>query len=126
MTTSTAVQKRSEVARREPALRPAVDIVEDAGGITLYADLPGVSKDRLTVQVEGDVLSIEGELSLDLPADLEATYSEVTVPRYRRAFTLSRELDSTRMSAELKNGVLRLRIPKAEEAKPRRIPVTVG
>ena len=126
MAESTAVQKRSEGARREPALRPAVDIVEDAGGITLYADLPGVSRDRLEVEVEGDVLSIAGELTLDLPADLEATYSEVTVPRYRRAFTLSRELDTTRMSAELKNGVLRLRIPKAEEARPRRIPVTAA
>jgi HSP20 family molecular chaperone IbpA len=101
-------------------------VFEDAAGITLYADLPGVPKDKLTLHVEADTLTIEGEVVLDMPADMEATHSEVTLPRYRRVFTLSKELDSEKVSAELSKGVLKLRIPKAEHAQPRRIEVKVA
>jgi HSP20 family protein len=73
--------------------------------------------------VEGDVLIVEGEIALEMPKELEATHIEVSLPRYRRVFTLSKELDPTRLSAELKQGVLSLRIQKAEHAKPRRITV---
>lgn len=106
-----------------PALVPPVDVVEDATGITLYADLPGVPKDRLNVRVDGETLIIEGEMSLDIPRDMEATHVEVSVPRYRRVFALSRDLDTGNMSAELRHGVLKLRIQKAEQAKPRRIEI---
>ena len=117
----------SREARAEaPALLPPVDVIEDKTGITLYADLPGVSKDRLTVHVEGETLVIEGELGLDMPKDLEATHVEVNLPRYRRVFALSKDLDPERMQAELKHGVLRLRIQKAEHARPRRIEVRAG
>jgi HSP20 family molecular chaperone IbpA len=102
-----------------------VDVIEDAHGITLYADLPGVPKDRLNLRVEADTLTIEGQVALDLPAGLEATHAELSVPRYRRVFTLSKELDSTRTDAEFNHGVLKLRIPKAEHAQPRRIQVRV-
>jgi HSP20 family protein len=61
-----------------------------------------------------------------LPERLEAVYAEVRVPRYRRAFTLSRELDSARIDANLKDGVLKLRIPKQAHAQPRRIAVQAG
>lgn len=106
-----------------PALLPPVDVAEDAGGITLYADLPGVSREKLSVHVEGETLIIEGEMSLEVPRDMQATHVEVSLPRYRRVFTLSKELDAERLSAELKQGVLKLRLPKAEHAKPRRISV---
>jgi HSP20 family molecular chaperone IbpA len=119
-----AVEQRAE--RNEPALMPPVDVIEDAGGITLYADLPGVTKDRLSLRVEGDTLSIEGELSLPVPQGMSASHAEVQLTRYRRAFTLSKELDPGKVSAELNNGVLKLRIPKAEHAKPRRIEVRVA
>ncbi len=115
----------AEAAHSEAALMPPVDVFEDAGGITLYADLPGVPKDKLVLQVESDTLTIEGEVLLDTPAGMEASHAEVSLPRYRRVFTLSKELDSEKVSAELKNGVLRLRIPKAEHAQPRRIEVRV-
>ena len=105
----------------EAALMPPVDVIEDASGITLYADLPGVPKDRLALQLEADSLTIEGEMELDMPAQMESSHVEVKLPRYRRVFTLSRELDSEKASAECKNGVLKLRIPKAEHAQPRRI-----
>jgi len=106
-----------------PALVPPVDVIEDAGGITLYADLPGVSRERLNVHVEGDTLVIEGEMGLEIPQDLQATHVEVSLPRYRRVFALSKELDAQRLSAELKQGVLKLRLQKAEHAKPRRIEI---
>ena len=113
-------------ARRDEAtLLPAVDVVEDATGITLIADLPGVPKDRLDVRVEADTLSIEGELDLAMPQGMAATHAEVQVTRYRRTFTLSKELDAEKVDAEFNQGVLRLRIPKSDDAQPKRISVKV-
>jgi HSP20 family protein len=109
--------------RDEQALLPPVDVVEDVNGITLYADLPGVSKEHLNLQVDGETLTIEGELSLEMPQGMEATHAEVSMPRFRRVFTLSKELDTQKLQAELKQGVLKLRIQKAEHAKPRKIVV---
>jgi HSP20 family protein len=115
-----------EATHEDPALLPPVDVIEDASGITLYADLPGVPKDRLTVQVEADTLTIAGEMDVPMPQGMAATHAEVNLPRYRRTFTLSKELDPEKLSAELKNGVLRLRIDKAVHAQPRRVQVKVG
>jgi HSP20 family protein len=120
------VKQVEQQKEREARMIPAVDVVEDADGITLIADLPGVPKEKLSLRVDGDTLMIEGDTVLDTPADMEASYAEVTLPGYRRSFTLSRELDSGNIEASLNNGVLRLRIPKAEHAKPRRIGVKVG
>ena len=115
----------SAAREQQPSILPPVDVVEDSGGITLYADLPGVPRERLHVHVEGDVLAIEGEIAVEMPKELEATHIEVSLPRYRRVFSLSKELDTGRLAAELKHGVLTLRIPKAEHAKPKRIDVEV-
>jgi len=117
-----------EAAKSVPAtaVRPPVDVVEDESGITLSADLPGLAKDRLQVRVDGDTLMVEGEASLDIPTGMEPVYAEVPpLIVYRRSFTLSRELDGTKVDASLKDGVLTLRIPKTEAAKPRRIDVNV-
>lgn len=121
-----AAQAPAEAPREDATLLPPVDVVEDAGGITLYADLPGVPKDRLSLQVEGDALSIEGELALSVPEGMEASHAEVKLPRYRRVFTLSRELDPNKVEAKFEHGVLTLRIPKAEHAQPKRIEVQIG
>lgn len=112
--------------RTEATLLPRVDVIEDSAGITLRADLPGVPKDKLHLQVEGDTLTIEGELDITTPEGMEASYAEVNASRYRRLFTLSKELEPGKVSAELKNGVLNLRIPKAEHAQPRRIDIKVS
>jgi HSP20 family protein len=117
------IERRNGASQEQPAILPPVDVTEDASGITLSADMPGVPKERLSVHVDGDVLIIEGEVAVEMPKDLEATHVEVSLPRYRRVFTLSKELDTQKLSAELKQGVLRLRIQKAEHAKPRRIEV---
>ncbi|WP_042577887.1 Hsp20/alpha crystallin family protein [Variovorax paradoxus] len=108
------------------ALTPPVDVVEDAGGITLYADLPGVSREHLNLHVEAETLTIEAESSLAVPEGLKTSHTEVGLGRFRRVFTLSKELDTEKVSAELAQGVLKLRIPKAEHAKPRRINVQVA
>ena len=108
------------------ALTPAVDIVENDVGITLVADMPGVSRERLAVKVDGDTLTIEGSAETAVPEKVDILHSEIRNPYFRRSFTLSRELDPTKIEANLKDGVLRLRIPKAEEARPRRIEVSVA
>lgn len=113
-------------ASSQRAAAPAVDIFEDAGGITLLADMPGVSRDSLDVRLDGDALAIEGEVGVAMPEGMRALWAEVNVPRYRRTFTLSRELDASRIEANLKDGVLTLRIPKQAHAQPRRIAVQAG
>jgi HSP20 family protein len=115
--------EQSRTERRELAMVPPVDVIEDASGITLLADLPGVSKEKLSVQLEPDSLTIEGEVALDIPEGMESSHADVRQPRFRRVFSLSRELDTEHTSAELKNGVLTLRIPKAAHVQPRRIEV---
>jgi HSP20 family molecular chaperone IbpA len=118
---------RNEAGQRsDAALMPPVDVIEDSAGITLRADLPGVPKEKLKLQVEAGTLTIEGEVSIAMPEGMEATYAEVSVPRFRRVFTLSKELDTGKVSAEFKHGVLSLRIPKAEHAQPRRIDIKVS
>jgi HSP20 family molecular chaperone IbpA len=109
-----------------PAIVPPVDVFEDESGITLLADLPGVNHDRLGVRVDGDMLVIEGTFDLAAPDGMELIHGEAQVPGYRRQFTLSRELDASRIEARLRDGVLRLDIPKAEEARPRRIEVKLA
>jgi HSP20 family molecular chaperone IbpA len=87
--------------------------------------MPGVSKDRVHLRVDGDQLTLEGEMSLAVPQGMAPTHAEVQRSRYRRAFTLSKELDAEKVSAEMNQGVLRVRIPKAEHAQPRRVQVEV-
>ena len=120
------VARRDQAERRSEALIPPVDVIEDSGGITLRADLPGVPKDKVGLHVEADALTIEGDVSVAMPEGIEASYAEVSVPRFRRVFTLSKELDTGTVSAEFKHGVLTLRIPKAEHAQPRKIDIKVA
>jgi HSP20 family molecular chaperone IbpA len=88
--------------------------------------MPGVPKEQLELKVEGEALLIEGGVRPRTPDGLEAIYAEVRAPSYRRSFTLSRELDTNRIEANLKDGVLRLRIPKQAHAQPRRIEVAAA
>ena len=129
MNSTTQVQKKTDEstpAVPQAALIPPVDIIESEVGITLMADMPGVSKERLGVRVDGDNLLIEGAAEVKVPDNIELLHSEIRNPYFRRSFTLSRELDATKIEASMRDGVLRLHIPKAEEARPRRIEVKVG
>ncbi|MDQ6685525.1 MAG: Hsp20/alpha crystallin family protein [Pseudomonadota bacterium] len=111
---------------QELALRPPVDIIEDAAGITLTADLPGVVQEDLSIGVDGRTLTIEAPLKLGEAGSLVSVYAEVPANRYRRSFELSSELDTASVEALLRDGVLTLRLPKLERAKPRRIEVRAG
>jgi HSP20 family protein len=117
---------RNDAAREQPFAVPPVDVYEDESRITLLADLPGVSRDRLGVRIDGETLVIEATASTPQPDGMELIYGEAQYPAYRRQFTLSRELDGSRIEAALKDGVLKLQIPKREEARPRRVDVRVG
>jgi HSP20 family protein len=118
---STKMQKRE----REPelVLRPPVDIFEDTEGITVLADMPGVSRDRLNIEVDKDMLLVEGDAKIDMPEGMEALYADVRSTRYRRSFALSSELQTDSIEASLKDGVLSIRIPKRAELRPRKIEV---
>jgi HSP20 family protein len=109
---------------------PAVDIFEDNHGVTIMADMPGVSREGLGVWVDGDNLWIEGAVASQEDArknpEMEIVYGEVLNPFYRRSFTLSAYLDPSKIAASLNQGVLKLVIPKSEAAKPRRIEVKVS
>jgi HSP20 family molecular chaperone IbpA len=108
-----------------PSLLPAVDIFEDTGGITLVADLPGVAREDLDIGIDGRSLTIEAPVRLGEASSLTAVYAEVRANHFRRSFELSSDLDTTKIEAGMRDGVLTLRIPKAEQAKARRIDVRV-
>ena len=119
------LQREAKDLRQVTPLVPPVDIVEDAEGILVKADLPGVATENVSIGVEGDTLTIEATVGLGEPADIQPVYAEVRAAQYKRSFVLSRDLDTEKIDANLRNGVLTLRVPKAERAKPRRIAVRV-
>jgi len=117
------MQPRSE---QDVFLRPAVDIYEGGNEITVRADMPGVTRDRLQVQVDGNNLAIEGQAAIDMLEGMESLHADVRTTRFRRSFTLSNELDAGNINAEMKDGVLTLHLPKRAELQPRKIEVSVG
>jgi HSP20 family protein len=121
--TSVSKQSASPTAVPQSALVPRVEVFEAADGITLRADLPGVNKDGLKVQIEQDTLTIEGDAKFTLPENLQPLHAEVRSQRFQRSFTLSKELDAHQITASLQHGVLELHIPKRAEVRPRRIEV---
>ena len=117
------MSERKDTVTREPgreaetAIRPPVDIFEDAEGITLVADMPGVSRDGLNIEVDKEMLMVEGKAQFDMPEGTEALYADVRSNDYRRSFVLSRELETSEIDASLKDGVLSIRIPKRAEVR---------
>jgi len=118
----------AERAEREPSLVivPAADVFEDSSGITLQLDMPGVAKDRLSLQVNQNALVIDGSAQISMPQDMAALHAEVRSTRYRRSFVLSEELETDKVDASLRDGVLTVQIPKRAELQPRRIEVRAG
>ncbi|WP_170107656.1 Hsp20/alpha crystallin family protein [Photobacterium lipolyticum] len=106
-------------------ISPRVDICEDDDGISLYADMPGVARDGLIIETLENKLSIKGNIDLEPDASYKPIMNEVRYNAYSREFTLSKEFDSTHISASLNDGVLYLHIPKREELKPTRIKINL-
>ncbi|WCM18743.1 Hsp20/alpha crystallin family protein [Paraburkholderia bryophila] len=119
----TAARREGDQPARRMTITPAVDVFEDSQGITLWADLPGVTKDRLEVKVHDGNLYIEAEAVVPTPAGLRLQHAEIREPRFARAFSLSPDFDTTKIDANLQDGVLKLVIPRRDEARPRRIEV---
>ena len=124
--TSALMRREGEPSARRMTITPAVDIYEDAQGVTLWADLPGATKEKLDVQVHDSNLSIEAEAVVPTPANLRLQHAEVREPHFARTFTLSPDFDTSKIEASLQNGVLKLTIPRRDEARPRRIEVKTG
>jgi len=112
---------REETRSQEQYITPPVDIFETVEGLMVTADLPGVAKEGLDVRVENHLLTIRGKAAH--VAAGEPVYREYALVNFFRQFELNERVDASKISAELKNGVLTLSLPKAEEAKPRKIDV---
>lgn len=102
---------------------PDVDIFETDQALTLLADMPGVTSDSLTIDLRDDTLTITGETSPTKSPNEEPLLSEYETGTYYRQFSLSEIIDQKKIDAQLKNGVLRLTLPKVEKAAPRKITV---
>ena len=126
------VKEKQEVATTGEQTRPGVvytpdvDIFESEKDITLLADMPGVTTDNLTIDLRDDVLTLTGDADNDVEDTEELVVFEYGVGKYHRQFTLSEVIDQAKITAELKEGVLRLVLPKVEKATPRKITVTAG
>ena len=117
------VERREETTRPGAYFQPAVDIFETKDELVLVADMPGVPPDGVDVDLEGDELSIEGRVRSGEYDGLKPLYVEYGVGGYYRRFTLGEMIDREGIKAQMKNGVLVLRLPKAERARARRISV---
>ena len=113
----------AEHTRDRKVFIPPVDIVESPDAIILTADMPGVDEKNVSVTLEKGVLSVLGEIEPASVKDRKLAYAEYEIGDYERAFTLSDEIDQDRIEATVKNGILRLVLPKTEAARARRIPV---
>jgi HSP20 family molecular chaperone IbpA len=128
--TRTAEREQTQVAMRENerttqslTRTPAVDVEETSQGITMWLDVPGVTRDKLEIEVHDNTLRIQGDASVPTPQKLELRYAEIRESRYVRNFTLGSDLDTANIQANLQDGVLKLTIPRRAEARPRRIEV---
>lgn len=121
-------QKRSgtEAAATTPTFLPRVDIRETDDAVNLIADMPGVDEKNVSINVERNTLTIRGEFNALPPEGYSLTYGEYRVGNYEREFTLSDDVDRDSVEAKVSNGVLRMRLPKAQQAQPRRIEVKAG
>jgi HSP20 family protein len=123
------VQEKRELDKKQESTVPArfylpnTDIFETEQALSLIVEMPGVDKNKVDVRVEDGVLTIEGRLDFSKYEGMQPVYTEYNIGHYRRSFSLSNKIDQGRISAEMKDGILTLVLPKPEEAKPRRISV---
>jgi HSP20 family protein len=124
-----AVREKQELAQQEEKTvpgryyMPAADIFETDDALTLMLEMPGVTKNNVDVQIENDLLRVEGKIDYSAYKDIEPVYTEYNVGHYARAFTLSNKIDRDAITARVEDGVLTLTLPKAKEALSRRIAI---
>ncbi len=105
---------------------PHVDVIENQNEYILYADLPGVEEKGLDVTLEKEVLTIKGEAHEEVPEGYTPRFTEFSPSIFERSFSVSDEIDRDKIKATIKNGVLKLVLPKAETAKVKKIEITQG
>lgn len=120
------VSTPAEQTRPGLLFTPAVDIFETDQAITLLADMPGVAPDDLLIDLRDNVLTLSGEVRPWEAPDEKDVLIEFEIGKYHRQFTLSETIDQDKIGAKLTDGVLRLTLPKAEKALPRKITVNAG
>jgi HSP20 family protein len=124
------VQQKREVDRTQEsttptrAFMPSADIFETEDTLTVVLEMPGVSRDNIDVSVENDILTVEGRIDFGKYEGLRPVYGEYNVGPFRRSFRLSSRIDQGKINAEMRDGVITLALPKAAEAKPRRITIS--
>jgi len=115
------LETKGELTKTSPVFTPVVDILENKEALILVADMPGVSKDGVEIHIEDNQLGIRGQIVAEnLGGPL---IEEYPTGDYMRTFTLSNLIDQSKIEASMKNGVLRVVLPKAEAAKPRKITI---
>ena len=123
------VQKKQEVEKKQETtyptrlFQPVADIFETDEDLTVVLEMPGVGKDTVDVGLDNGVLTVSGRIDFSKYEGLQPVYTEYNIGNYQRSFRLSNTIDQDKISAELKDGVMTLSLPKAETAKPKRIPV---
>jgi HSP20 family molecular chaperone IbpA len=117
------VEKAQEATRPTRAFLPNADIFETEEALTVVLEMPGVDRDNINVSVENGLLTIEGRINFSKYEGLEPVYSEYNIGPFRRTFRISSRIDQDKIRAEMRDGVITLVLPKAEEAKTRRIEV---
>ncbi|MCF6251943.1 MAG: Hsp20/alpha crystallin family protein [Methylococcaceae bacterium] len=115
-----------ESTAEEITLTPDTDIYESKEGVTLFFDLPGVSKETLDIDVDQDILTIKGKIDLTTAKNMQPTYIDVRANVFERRFTLGDELDSSQIVAKLDQGALKLSIPRLEKHQPKKINIKVA
>jgi HSP20 family molecular chaperone IbpA len=116
----------AESTRPGVVFTPAVDIFETESALTMLADMPGVHADGLTIDLRENVLSIEGRVQETSRESERELLREYETGSFRREFRLTNLIDQAKIDASLNDGVLRLTLPKAEAARPRKIEVRTG
>jgi len=116
----------AEATRPGRLFTPAVDIMETKDAILVLADMPGVKPDGLSIDLRENVLTISGAVERVEQEDWQPLIREYDTGSFHRQFRLSNAIDQRRIDATVRDGVLRLKLPKAEAAKPRRIEVKAG
>jgi len=117
------VEKDQEATTPTRAFMPNADIFDTEDALTVVLEMPGVDRDNINISIENGVLTVEGKINFGKYEGLQPVYSEYNVGPYRRSFRISSRIDQDKISAEMRDGVITLMLPKAEEAKPRRIEV---
>jgi len=119
----TLTEQRRE---RETVFVPRADIIETGDSLIVIADMPGIDEKSVDIQVEHNVLTIAGRVETENLEGFQLGYQEYETGQFTRQFTLSDEVDVNRIEASVRNGVLEIRLPKVESAKPRKITVKAG